>query len=82
MIATESWTTSPSSSITGTGSWPLIASTGARFEYSIITDCASIPLWARLAGEGEAHPLAVCRPLGPVQLNRRSPSHRRLAKRR
>ena len=44
MIATESWITSPASSITGTRPWPLIASTGRRFEYSIRTDCASIPL--------------------------------------
>ena len=44
MIATESWITSPASSITGTRPWPLIASTGPRLEYSIRTDCASIPL--------------------------------------
>ena len=44
MISTESATTSPASSITGTRGWPEIASTGRRFEYSISTDCASIPL--------------------------------------
>ena len=41
MIATESLITSPASSITATSPWPLIASTGARFEYSIRIDCAS-----------------------------------------
>ena len=44
MIATESWITSPASSITGTRPWPLIASTGPRLEYSISTDWASMPL--------------------------------------
>jgi hypothetical protein len=38
--------TAPLSSITGTSGCPLTASTGARFEYSIITERASIPLWA------------------------------------
>ena len=46
MIATESLITSPASSITGTSPWPLIDSTGARLEYSISTDWASIPLYA------------------------------------
>jgi hypothetical protein len=47
MIATESPITSPASSITGTSPWPLTASTGARFVYSIITDWAAMPLCAR-----------------------------------
>ena len=44
MIATESLTTSPSSTITGTSPCPLIASTALRSEYSIRTDSASSSL--------------------------------------